>query len=169
MENKTNTLLKDLNVNNPEAIAQAAETIYQQMQSEGKSVQEVMNISDDFLEQVYGVGYSYYNLGKNKEALSLFHFLISIQPQSAKYMFGFSATLYQMKDFENAALGFCMAYANNQEDPLAAYQTADCLLKLNQPQEATLMLDQAIKAAGNKKAHSVLKERCILIKNNINQ
>lgn len=156
-----------ITVNDSQSMQQAAQEIIRKVIVEGKTIQEAAGISATLLEDIYSIAYAYYNQGKYKEAVSLFHFLASTSP-SYKFVLGLAASHHQMGSYSDAISGFLLALHIEPEDPTPAYYVADCFLRQNNLQGADDFLAVTIEMAEDKQAFSTLKERCVLIRKSLN-
>lgn len=157
-------VLAKINPADKEQLKGIAMEVLRQAQKEGKTLQEVLGMSEGFLEQIYGVAYTFYNAGRYKEAISLFNLLVGAVPGRHKFTYGLAAAYRQTKEYGKAALGFFLAAHEDPENPYSAYYLADCLLKLEKIEEAKEALELTIETAGSHKEYQVLKERSILLK-----
>ncbi|MCB1181109.1 MAG: SycD/LcrH family type III secretion system chaperone [Chlamydiia bacterium] len=158
------SFLSTIDPNNKEQIKELSFKIINKIKKEGGTVAAAMGLSEEFLEEIYQLAYTYYNQGKNKEAISLFYVLMGVSPKNFKYVLGLAAAYYQLEDYYHAALGFTLAFSLDPKNPLSAYYASDSLLKLNQVKEALEVLDKAIDLCGSRIEHAELKERCVLIR-----
>lgn len=164
-----NDFLNKINSNNQDIVMkEMASNIVKQMQDEGKTLASILNLSEEFLEEIYHLGYVYYNQGKHQEAISLFYILVGAVPQNAKYAFALAAAYHQFKDYPHAVLGFTVTYTLDPKNPLPVYFAADCLIKMNNLNEALQLLDTTIAICEDIQEYATLKERCTLLKKIIN-
>jgi type III secretion system low calcium response chaperone LcrH/SycD len=159
--------LKNIDINNEEQMNAFALSLIKKMEEEGQSLSSLLNISDGLLEELYRLGYNYYNQGKYKEALTLFYTLTGVAPQNDRYMFALAASFHQLKDYQSAAFGFTVAYSLNLKNPLPVYYAADCLINIKQFEEAIVILDKAIEVSADQGEYQALKQRCILLKKSL--
>lgn len=154
-----------INLNDPEFAEQIAKEAIHQMQTGGGTLQDVLGVSDELLEEIYALAYNFYDQGKYKESVSLFEFLTGAAPNKYKYVLGLASSYHQLQNYSNAVLGFFIALHLDPENPLPAYYVADCFLKQKMLKEAIEFLDVTIELCEDNVAYNELKERCILIKN----
>ena len=159
-----NTLGK-IDPSDSEQIEGMASKIFHEMFEEGKSIQEILDVNEGALEELYSLAYGFYNQGKYKESHALFQLLTGTKPDGYKYLLGLAASLHQLEEYDQAIMSFFLALNIEPENPVPVYYIADCFLKQNLNKEAIPMLDIVIEMA--KEEHSTLKERCILIKKNL--
>lgn len=133
----------------------------------GMTLQDATGINDETLEEIYSLAYGYYDQGKYKESLSLFYLLTGISPKTYKYVFGLASSFHQMQAYEDAAFGFYLAFNLEPDNPLPAYYTTDCFLKLGLLEEATECAEVTILACDGRPEFQELKKRCELIRESI--
>lgn len=161
--------LKDIDLNDKEVVKSISSGIYEKMRRENKSLAEVLNVAPELINELYHLGYTFYGQGKFKEAVSLFYYLTTFSPNEFKYIYALSAAFHQLKEFEQAASGFTLAYMIEPQNPLPVYYVADCLLQTDQKEAALEVIETTITICGEIKEHQALKERCLLIKNSLNK
>lgn len=165
--NKKQTLNVDLH--NEETRQKIAENVLFLMKEKGMTLQEATGISDETLEEIYSLAYGYYNQGKYKESLALFHLLAGSSPTTYKYVLGAAASNYQLGLYEEAALGFFCSLHLNAKDPMPAYYIADCFLQQNLLEEAMEFAKATIILCEDRPEYDSLKARCELIIKNISK
>ena len=134
--------------------------------SEGMTLQDAMGIENRSLDEIYHLAYENYNQGKYKEAESLFYLIMCAAPNNFDYVFGFAATLYQQKNFEQAAVGFYLAM-HLQPSPMTSYYLTNCFVYGGMKEEALDAAELTISLCDEFEGHEEIKERCLLIKKNM--
>ena len=134
---------------------------------EGMTLQDAMGLNDASLEEVYALAYGFYDQGKYKEAVSLFHLLAGASPSTFKYVFGFASCLHQMEIYGDASVGFLVAGTLEPDNPIPAYYALDAFLKMNLLEEAEASAKDVIEICGSKGEFQNLKKRCELILSSI--
>lgn len=134
----------------------------------GMTLQDATGVSDETLEEIYTLAYGYYNRGKYKESVSLFQFLAGASPSNYKYVYGLASSYHQLEVYDEAAAGFYLALYLEPNNPLPAYYTTDCFLKQEFIEEASEFAEVTIRICDNRPEYKELKERCELIKANLN-
>ncbi len=148
-----------------ERLTHIAEEVFHRLEK-GMTLKEATGISDDALEEIYGLAHSYYELGKYKESVSLFQFLAGASPTTYKYLLGLGASFHQMGLYRDAAYGFCMAFQADPQNPISLYHATDCLLKLGLGEEAKSLSEIAIEVCEEHPGkYDQLAEKCRLIIN----
>lgn len=136
-------------------------------QNPGMTLQDATGISDEVLEEIYSLAYTYYNQGKYKEAISLFQVLTQIAPSSYKFVLGLAASLHQIEAFVDATTGFFIALNIEPHNPIPAYYVTDCLIKRNLLKEAAEFAEFTLEICDDRPEYAELQERCRLIKESL--
>ena len=108
-----------------EKIAEAAKAF-----ATGATLKEVRGITNDELEAVYSLGFSYYNTGKFDDAQKLFEFLVLFDHLNAKYWFALGAVQQARKDFQRAIASYGYSSFLDLENPKPQFHAAECFLAL---------------------------------------
>lgn len=141
----------------------AKEVVLQMQKNPGMTLKQATGVSEEVLEEIYHMAYTYYNLGKYQEAAALFQFLAGSSPHTFKYIFGLAGCFHQTECFEQAAIGFFIALNIEPHNPIAAYYLTDCFLKQDLPEEALEMAELTFKICKQKSEYSELAQRSKLI------
>ena len=96
----------------------------------GATLKEVKGISNEELESVYSLGFSYYRTGKFENAQKLFEFLVLFDHLNAKYWFALGAVQQACKDFQKAIASYGYSSFLDLENPKPQYHAAECFLAL---------------------------------------
>lgn len=153
-------LIKD----DPEKMQAFAEQLREKMAKENKTLQQVIGVKDKTVEELYNVAYNYYNLGKYKEALSLFVFLASLASKNPRYLFGLASTAYQLGYYNDAGIFFFLTLNEDPSHVMATYFLCDVFVKLEQFEEALDGFEHLIHLVKDKPEYQALSERCKLIR-----
>ena len=108
-----------------EKIAEAAKSF-----AAGATLKEVRGITNDELEAVYSLEFSYYNTGKFDDAQKLFEFLVLFDHLNAKYWFALGAVQQARKDFQKAIASYGYSSFLDLENPKPQFHAAECFLAL---------------------------------------
>lgn len=152
-----------LNLLEKEQIETLASDILQKMK-QGMTVQEATGVSDETLEEIYSLACGFYDQGRYKESISLFHFLAGASPTTYKYVLGLASSYHQVEAYEDATFGFYIAFNLEPDNPIPAYYATDCLLKQNLFEEAEEFVQMTILTCDDRPEYQNLQERCELIK-----
>lgn len=154
----------DLNFLDKEAAENIAREVLSTMQKNpGMTLKEATGISDQVLEEIYHLAYTYYNQGKYEEGAALFQFLSGSSPKTYKYVLGLAACFHQCETYEQAALGFYIALTIEPNNPVPAYYVTDCFLKQNLLEEALEFAEVTVMICEGKPEYAELSQRCTLI------
>ena len=96
----------------------------------GATMKEVRGITNDELEAVYSLGFSYYNTGKFEDAQKLFEFLVLFDHLNTKYWFALGAVQQARKDWQKAIASYGYSSFLDLENPKPQYHAAECYLAL---------------------------------------
>ena len=129
--------------------------------------QKLLGVSEAMMEGVYSQAYNLYNSGNYAEAEKLFRVLIMISAWEPKFSFGLAACMHMLKNYKSATETYAMLMAIDPENPVPYYHTADCCINLKDSVAALIMLNMAIKKAGDKPEYRLLRERASLMKSGI--
>ncbi len=94
----------------------------------GEPLKMAKGISDEQLNAVYSLAYSYYTTGKYDEALKLFKFLVLFDHLSQKYWTGLGSTHQMMKSYDEAIAAYAQAALLDLSNPKPMYYAALCYL-----------------------------------------
>lgn len=120
---------------------------------------DMLKLSDQYVEGIYGQAYRLYNTGKYVEAGKLFQLLIMINSLEPKYILGLAACFHLLKDYKNAVETYTICSLLDPESPIPYYHCSDCFINIGDPLSAMICLDLAIKRAGDKPEYQVLCDR----------
>ncbi len=127
------------------------------------NLKDATGISDEALEEVYSLAFTFYNQGKYRESISLFEFLSGASPGTYKYILGLASSYHQIEAYEDACLGFYIALNLEPTNPIPAWFATDCFLKQNLPEEAQEFAETTVLICDNRPEYAELKHRCELI------
>ena len=160
--------LTHLNFSDKEAAENIARTILTKMEENpGMTLKEATGISDQVLEEIYHLAYTYYNQGKYEEGAALFQFLSGSSTNTYKYVLGLAACFHQSECYEQAALGFYIALTIEPHNPTPAYYITDCFLKQNLYEEALEFAEVTVQICEGRPDYAELAQRCTLIADSI--
>jgi len=133
----------------------------------GKTPREALEIDDGTMETMYAQAYSLYNGGKYDDAVLLFKFLGTLEPNVYRYKFGLAAAMHKKGEYEDAASYYFMASMMEDATPVAHYHSSDCYLKMNAPDSAIVALSFAMDMCGTDPKWKSLKIRAALMRKSI--
>lgn len=129
------------------------------MTDEAVVPKDMLKLSDQYVEGIYGQAYRLYNTGKYVESGRLFQLLIMINSLEPKYLLGLAACFHMLKDYKNAVETYTICSLLDSESPIPHYHCSDCYINIGDPLSAMVSLDLAIKRAGDKPEYQVLVDR----------
>ena len=94
----------------------------------GEPFKMARGISDEELNAVYSLAYSYYSTGRYDEALKLFKFLVLFDHMSQKYWIGLGSAHQMLKNYDEAIAAYVQASLFDLENPKPIYYAAICHL-----------------------------------------
>ncbi|MFC2049475.1 SycD/LcrH family type III secretion system chaperone [Chlamydiota bacterium] len=154
----------EINLADKEAMANIGEEVLRKMQENpGMTLKEATGVSDEVLEEIYHLAYTFYNQGKYKEAAALFQFLSGASPSTYKYVLGLASCFHQCESYEQAAIGFYIALQTQPDNPIPAYYITDCFLKQDLKEEALEFAEVTLMICEDKPKYAELSHRCRLI------
>ena len=105
-----------------ERIAAAAKAFVE----DGATLKEVKGISNEELNAVYSLAYSYYSTGRYEDALKLFKFLVLFDHMSQKFWIGLGSTQQMLKHYDEAIAAYAQAAFFDLDNPKPMYYAALC-------------------------------------------
>jgi type III secretion system low calcium response chaperone LcrH/SycD len=121
-----------------------------------QQVAEILGIAESeasplSLEQerpFYATAFEHYEQGKYRSAAQLFTHLVLTDPYSAPYWQGLASSKQMTRDYLAAIQAWALVALLQENDPLPHFHAAECLLSLDQKEEALKALDAALELAG---------------------
>lgn len=123
------------------------------------SIKDVFGISDESAEAIYGQAYLLYTTGRYKDAAEIFKLLIMMNSTEPKYVMGLGACYHMLKEFHSAASTYMLVAAIDVLNPLPYFHASDCYIQMGDKVSGALMLEMALKRAGDQKKYETLKQR----------
>jgi len=117
-------------------IAEGVKTLIEK----GSTLKQMKGITNDELEAVYSLAFSYYRTGKYDEAVKLFQFLVLFDHLNAKYWFGLGAVQQATKDYQNAVVSYGYCSFLKLDNPKPQLHAAECFLALGDKRSAASAL-----------------------------
>lgn len=166
---ETTQIIEKLSLLDKETAENIAKDLLSRMeQNPGMTLQDATGVSDQALEEIYSLAYTFYNQGKYPEAVSLFEFLAGSSPKCFKYVLGLASSYHQLQAYKEASAGFYIALNIDPTNPLPAYYLMDCFIKQGFLEEAKEFAEIASLICEDKAEYAELKERCDLIRKSLN-
>lgn len=123
------------------------------------SIQDILGVSDESTEAIYGQGYLLFNTGRYKDASEIFKLLIMMNSTEPKYMMGLAACYHMLKEYQSAASTYLLVSTIDTNTPIPYFHASDCYIQIGDKTSAALMLEMALKRSTDKKEYSTLKQR----------
>ena len=119
----------------PEMIEQAAKGL-----ADMSTVRELKGITDEEMEAMYSLGYSFYTTGRYDDAEKVFRFLVLFDHLSAKYWTALGAVQQVKKLYVDAVASYGYASFLDLENPKPQYYAAECFLAMGDKENASSAL-----------------------------
>lgn len=123
------------------------------------SVKDILGVSDESAEGIYGQAYLLYNTGRYRDAGEVFRLLIMLNSTEPKYLIGLAACYHMMKEYQSAGSTYNLASIIDPDNPVPFFHASDCYLQLGDKASAASMLEMAVKRAEGKPQYATLKKR----------
>lgn len=133
--------------------------------ADGKSAQEILEISDDVMSKFYESAYHLFESKRYLDAANAFLFLITLNPYQHSYWLGLGMATQMSHDFEAAIDAYEMAAICNTVNPVPYLYLAKCLFAIHDRSSALQALDLAIEMADDLPEYEELKREAITAKN----
>lgn len=118
-----------------------------------QTLQEVMGFENQLLEDFYQFASDLFYNKKISDASDVFYYLTTLNPYVPTFWQALATTEEVQKRFESAMSSYAMMTLLDASDFTPALNVANCLIKLNQQQEAKKFLHQMIEEAKKEKGH----------------
>lgn len=123
------------------------------------SVKDILGVSDQSAEGIYGQAYLLYNTGRYRDAGEVFRLLVMLNSTEPKYLIGLAACYHMLKEYQSASSTYNLASIIDPENPIPFFHASDCYLQVGDKASAASMLEMAVKRAANKPQFTTLKQR----------
>lgn len=138
-----------------------------QIFEEGLPPIQVLDITPDMMEAIYGQAYRLYLSGNYRPASLLFALLLSLDPAVLRFNMGLAACHHMMKEYPQAIDSYMTAFCLDMKSPLPFFHVADCLQKDNNLEYAYFCLGVAAEIAGDDPKYAKLKERAKMMQKHL--
>lgn len=160
-------LLNKLNTKDRAAVENFVSKTMEKMEKEKKTLQEILGVSDETLENLYSSAYAFYNQGHYEKSRHYFQILVTSSPKNPKYLFGLAASYYQLKNYEDASSLFIATLYQDTFNAEAAFYAGECFVKRGEIEAALYSFNLAIAISDETGKFLKLKEKCLLIKKSL--
>ena len=128
--------MADTNEDLKELFAHAAQVF-----ANGEPLKAAKGISDEELNAVYSLAYSYYSTGRYEEALKLFKFLVLFDHLNQKFWMGLGAVQQVLKDYQSAVTSYGYCSFLKLDNPKPQLHAAECFLAMGDKRNAASSLE----------------------------
>jgi type III secretion system low calcium response chaperone LcrH/SycD len=128
----------------------------------GASIKDVLGIADASIESVYGQAYLLYNTGRYRDAAEIFRLLIMLNSTEPKYLMGLAACYHMLKEYLSAASTYNLVSIIDPNNPIPYFHASDCYIHTGDKTAAAVMLEMAVKRAGDKPEFATLLQRAAI-------
>lgn len=133
----------------------------------GKIPTEALGFSKERIDATYSQAYRLYNTGKYADASYLFRLLVFLNPTDPKYYLGLAACFHMLKEYSAAAQVYMACAVIDIDSPIPHFHASDCYIQMRDRASALLVLELAVKRAGEKPEYQILKQRALLTIENL--
>jgi len=134
-----------------------------------QQVAEILGLSTEGISPIplaeersfYATAFGLYERGDYEGAAQLFTQLVLTDPYSPHYWQGLASCKQMSQDYKAALHAWGVLALLREEDPLPHFHAAECLLSLEEKEEALKALDAALQFAGK---NALLEEKIDLLK-----
>lgn len=123
------------------------------------SIKDIVGLSDESAESIYGQAYLLYNTGRYRDASQIFRLLIMLNSTEPKYLMGLAACFHMLKEYATAGGTYNLVTILDPDNPIPFFHASDCYIQMGDKLSAIAMLEMAVKRAGDKPAYATLKQR----------
>lgn len=123
------------------------------------SIKDILGVSDESAEGVYGQAYLLYNTGRYRDAAEIFRLLIMLNSTEAKYLMGLAACYHMLKEYQSASSTYNLVSIIDPNNPIPFFHASDCYIQLGDKITAAVMLEMAVKRATEKTEFATLLQR----------
>lgn len=131
---------------NEKEVDSYSENLIEAIQS-GATLQDVNDVSNETMNDVYKLAYDFYHHGKLNDAESLFRFLCIYDFYNPEYSMGLAAVYQLKKDYQKAIDFYALAYSLSKDDYRPMFYAGQC----------NLMQRRAVQA---RKCFEIVASRC---------
>lgn len=127
--------------------------------AEGKTGQEILEISDDMMAKFYQVARHLFENHRYETSANVFLFLVTLNAHQSEYWLGLGMATQMGGNFEAAIDAYEMAAIYECENPVPYFYLAKCLFAIHERQSAIQALEIAIQYADSFSEYQELKQQ----------
>lgn len=128
---------------------------------EGKSAQEIMEISDDSMAKFYRAANLLLEHKRYEDASNAFLFLVSLNPFQYNYWVGLGMAAQFLHEYEAAIDAYELAAIYDIANPVPYFYLAKCLFAIHDRESALQALDLAIEISDDIVQYEEIKRQAI--------
>lgn len=163
MTKQSKSMMMGYDLDDPKQKEELTQKVMEQVK-QGIPLKTALGVTDESLEHVYSLAYHKYQRGEYAEAVHLFRYLVSIDPEAYKFCLGLAASLHKSQEYQPAANVYVLATVRNPRDPVPYFHAADCFLHLEDREMAKAALHLCMQMCGDTPEFSRMKERARMIR-----
>ncbi len=134
----------------------------QKIIQKGMQPKDMIGLSDQMVEGIYGQAYRLYQTGRYDDASQLFRLLIMINSNESKYLLGLAACFHMLKEYKSALETYAICAVIDSMSPVPHYHSSDCYLQKGDKISAVISLELAVQRSEGKPEYQNLKDRAKL-------
>ena len=119
----------------------------------GITEKEVKPIPLEMQRQLYATAFGMYEKGDYRSAWQLFTQLVLSDPFSEHYWLGLASSKQMARDYQAAIHAWSLVALLKEGDPMPHFHAAECLLSLDEKEEALKALDAALDLCTEERLH----------------
>lgn len=116
-------------------------------------------LSEDTREDLYTMGYHFYQHRKYGEAAGCFSLLVLAESKISKYWIGLAAAQQMSKKYDEAMTSYAFASQLDEQNPRPYFHLAECFFALQKSEEGLKALDRAEEMVEAKQEYEELRSR----------
>ncbi len=132
---------------------------------QGGTFQDLYGVTDNAMEVKYEYAFNLLKQKDYEQALSIFHYLVSLNPYQKKYWMGLGSCQLNQGDHTNAVESYTMSSLIDPNDPTPYLFASYSYLALGQSQEAIQSLHLAVEVAKKDHAYRALEDQALELLN----
>jgi len=125
----------------------------------GGTVKDLYHFDEREMEAVYAHGYNLYNQAQWLEALKVFSFLSHNDHLERRFHVARAGCLQMLREYEAALRAYLAAHVLDATEPSVQLHMAECCIALGRRDEARIVLENTIAAAGTDPTHATTRRR----------
>ncbi|MGM0439564.1 MAG: SycD/LcrH family type III secretion system chaperone [Chlamydiota bacterium] len=153
--------LNQFNLQSGSDISKIAYNLVNLTVKKGFSPRDVLQCSDEMLENFYAYASTLLEGGKYEMAETVFQLLTYLDPTDYRYVLGQGVILHRQGKYEQAAYKYFVAAMLDQSQPQAHFYAVDCYLRLNDLVSALTALEDCLEVCGDNPEWEEIKDSVI--------